>query len=68
MQFSLSIATAILAATASAMPVLETRQTVGTTANEFTSGGCKDVVLLYARGTTQAGNMVSRHYFFYFLT
>ncbi|TLS29910.1 hypothetical protein PpBr36_02204, partial [Pyricularia pennisetigena] len=57
MQFSLSIAAAILAATASAMPVLEARQTVGTTANEFTQGGCKDVVLLYARGTTQSGNM-----------
>ncbi|TLD15533.1 uncharacterized protein PgNI_02535 [Pyricularia grisea] len=57
MQFSLSIATAILAATASALPILEIRQTVGTTANEFTSGGCKDVVLLYARGTSQSGNM-----------
>ena len=37
----------------------ELRATVGTTANEFTSGGCRDVVLVYARGTGQAGNMVS---------
>lgn len=36
----------------------ELRATVGTTANEFTSGGCRDVVLVYARGTGQAGNMV----------
>ncbi|KAK6845915.1 cutinase [Apiospora arundinis] len=35
----------------------ELRATVGTTANEFTSGGCRDVVLVYARGTGQAGNM-----------
>lgn len=37
----------------------ELRATVGTTANEFTSGGCRDVVLVYARGTGQDGNMVS---------
>lgn len=36
----------------------EIRATVGTTANEFTSGGCRDVVLVFARGTGQSGNMV----------
>ncbi|KAK8098111.1 carbohydrate esterase family 5 protein [Apiospora kogelbergensis] len=38
----------------------ELRATVGTTANEFTSGGCRDVVLVYARGTGQDGNMGER--------
>ncbi|KAK7943609.1 cutinase [Apiospora aurea] len=31
--------------------------TVGTTANEFLDGGCRDVVLVFARGTGQSGNM-----------
>ncbi|KAK8085398.1 cutinase [Apiospora hydei] len=31
--------------------------TVGTTANEFLNGGCRDVVLVFARGTGQSGNM-----------
>lgn len=30
------------------------------TANEFLDSGCKDVVLLYARGSTQDGNIVRR--------
>ena len=32
---------------------------VGTTANEFLEGGCRDVIFIYARGTTQDGNIVS---------
>jgi cutinase len=28
------------------------------TANEFIDGGCKDVVMIYARGSTQSGNLV----------
>jgi hypothetical protein len=42
---------------------IETRQfgnSVGTTANEFTQGGCKPVIFFFARGTTEVGNMVSR--------
>ncbi|KAK7931211.1 carbohydrate esterase family 5 protein [Apiospora marii] len=35
----------------------EIRANVGTTANEFTNGGCRDVVLVFARGTGQSGNM-----------
>ena len=31
----------------------------GTTANEFLEGGCRDVIFIYARGTTQDGNIVS---------
>ncbi|RYP16623.1 hypothetical protein DL765_005014 [Monosporascus sp. GIB2] len=29
----------------------------GTTANEFLEGGCRDVVFIFARGTTQPGNI-----------
>ncbi|ORY60679.1 cutinase [Pseudomassariella vexata] len=36
---------------------LEPRQTIGPSADEFTSGGCRSVILIYARGSTQAGNM-----------
>ncbi|KAI1252492.1 hypothetical protein MGN70_007070 [Eutypa lata] len=35
-----------------------TRQ-VGDTANEFLEGGCRDVIFIYARGTTQDGNIGS---------
>jgi len=41
--------------TLSTLSVLAT----GTTANDYLNGGCKDVILFYARGSTQAGNMVS---------
>lgn len=37
---------------------IEARQS-GTTANEFLNGGCRDVVLVFARGTSQSGNIVS---------
>ncbi|KAJ8128044.1 hypothetical protein O1611_g5592 [Lasiodiplodia mahajangana] len=36
---------------------LKIRQTIGTSANEFLDGGCRSVVLIYARGTTQPGNI-----------
>lgn len=29
------------------------------TANEFLEGGCRDVIFIFARGTTQDGNIVS---------
>jgi cutinase len=35
---------------------IEARQS-GTTANEFLNGGCRDVVLIFARGTSQSGNL-----------
>lgn len=34
------------------------RQSTSLTANEFTNGGCKEVVLIFARGTAQLGNLV----------
>ena len=41
-------------------PVLEARQStsVGTTANEFSRGGCRDIIFFFARGSTEIGNMV----------
>lgn len=37
---------------------IEARQTVGTTANEFKAGGCRDIIWFFARGSTEVGNMV----------
>lgn len=54
---------ALLATLVSAAPHdIEARQStkVGSTANEFVTGGCKPVVMLFARGSTEAGNMVIR--------
>ncbi|KAK4221487.1 cutinase 1 [Podospora fimiseda] len=56
-----TFAPVFLAALAAASPV-EVRQLfdrVGTTANEFTErgGGCRDIIMLFARGSTEIGNM-----------
>ncbi|EPE28051.1 alpha/beta-Hydrolase [Glarea lozoyensis ATCC 20868] len=32
---------------------------VGTTENEFTQGGCRDIIFFFARGSTEVGNMGS---------
>ena len=37
---------------------LEARQSVGITANEYVNGGCRSVIFFFARGSTEAGNMV----------
>jgi cutinase len=50
-----AFATTIFAAPATE---LEARQTVGTTENEFTRYGCRDVIFFFARGSTEVGNMV----------
>ncbi|KAI0010806.1 carbohydrate esterase family 5 protein [Xylariaceae sp. FL0662B] len=36
---------------------LSHRETIGTTANEFQDGSCKDVIFIFARGTTEIGNI-----------
>jgi cutinase len=41
-----------------ALAGIERRQTVGTTANEFKQGGCRDIIWFFARGSTEVGNMV----------
>lgn len=55
----------LLTSIASAAPlaelaVLESRQPfddAGFTANEFTTGGCKPIIFIFARGSTEPGNM-----------
>jgi cutinase len=47
-----------------AVAIIEERQsTTGTTSNEFTQLGCRDVLFFFARGSTEVGNMVSRRDF-----
>lgn len=50
-----ALATSVLAAPAAE---LEVRQFVGTTENEYTRYGCRDVIFFFARGSTEVGNMV----------
>lgn len=54
-----SFITLALATLALANPIdLEVRQrTVGSTAKEFTVSGCRPVILFFARGSTEIGNM-----------
>jgi len=64
-----TIATALLAATASALPAgqdtgLEARQLLGggITRNDLksgSSGSCPKVIFVFARGSTEIGNLVS---------
>ncbi|KAF6824065.1 cutinase precursor [Colletotrichum plurivorum] len=55
--------TIVLASTALAFPTITgdvKRQIggrVGSTANEFKQGGCKEIIFLWARGSTEIGNM-----------
>ncbi|KAE9575391.1 putative cutinase 1 [Colletotrichum fructicola] len=51
--------TLVLATTVLALPTEDKRQlgTVGSTANEFKTGGCKDIIFVWARGSTEIGNM-----------
>lgn len=51
---------ALLAATVAAVPTgLERRQFGGMTSNDLKTGSCKKITLVYARGSTEMGNMVS---------
>ncbi|RDI77214.1 hypothetical protein Vi05172_g12770 [Venturia inaequalis] len=49
----------LLSTFAYAAPILEERQSTGTTANEYTRSGCKDIIFFFARGSTEVGNMGS---------
>lgn len=49
-----------LVSTVLALPsVVEKRQLVGAIANEFKLLGCDDIIFIWARGSTEIGNMVS---------
>ncbi|KAH9875389.1 hypothetical protein J1614_004881 [Plenodomus biglobosus] len=56
--YTTSLLIAGLASLADASPV-EVRQigSTGTTLNEFTEGGCRDIMFAWARGSTERGNM-----------
>ena len=57
MKFTAAIA--LLATTAAAVPTgLERRQLGGMTENELSSGSCRKITLIFARGSTEMGNMV----------
>jgi len=51
------VAVALPALVAAGPVALEGRQT-GTTAKEFTQGGCADNIFIFSRGSTEVGNMV----------
>lgn len=53
----------LLAATAIAAPteMLEARQAVGNSASELENGACRPLILIFARGSTQPGNLVSNN-------
>ncbi|KAH8730384.1 cutinase-domain-containing protein [Phaeosphaeriaceae sp. PMI808] len=53
--YTQSILISLLAGLAAAGPV-EVRQT-RTTSNEFSQGGCRDILFAWARGSTEIGNM-----------
>lgn len=71
MQSLFFILAAALATSVSANPLgvsghgkIQIRQDAGsTTENEFYDGGCRDVILFFARGTDQSGNIVSSNLF-----
>ncbi|KAI5784723.1 cutinase [Geopyxis carbonaria] len=48
-----------LIAAAMAAPLIEERQLASDTSNDYTTGGCKNVVMLYARASTETGNIGS---------
>jgi cutinase len=58
-----SLLISIVAAAARASPLRQDRAIIQVrdttiTANDYINGGCRDVILFFARGTTEPGNMV----------
>ncbi|KEY64790.1 hypothetical protein S7711_08069 [Stachybotrys chartarum IBT 7711] len=53
----IGLLTIALAALAAASPIEIRQNRVGSTANEFKDGGCKPIIMIFARGSTEVGNM-----------
>lgn len=49
---------ALLVAAAAAVPTGIERRQLGMTQNDLKMGSCKKITLVYARGSTEMGNMV----------
>lgn len=48
---------AVFAVAAPSEKLVLRQNEVGSTSNEFTQGGCRDIIMLFARGSVEAGNM-----------
>lgn len=57
MKFSILALSTLLAGAIAAPTQLVERQLLGDTANDFVRGGCKKVIMVYARASTETGNI-----------
>jgi len=59
MKFNLTIAAIVLAAGVAAVPLTIDKRQGRSTSNELQQGSCKQVIFIWARGSTEGGNMGS---------
>jgi hypothetical protein len=59
----LLVTAALLITSICANPIIgearQARQNTGNSISEYTSNGCNDIIMFFARGTDQTGNIVS---------
>jgi cutinase len=59
MKFIVTVAALVLAAGVAAVPLTVDKRQGRSTSNELTQGSCKQVIFIWARGSTEGGNMAS---------
>ena len=61
MKFTTALLSLVACVAAAPVTELIERQigAVGTTANELSIGSCRDIIFIFARGSTEIGNLVS---------